>query len=222
MPGSIASFVDGVPATETLAVRYNLLYYSGDYLRGQPLPIAGLTAAGVEAEPWINAATLAWRPCWGAWGEKVSYAMSATVPYLMMDISADVSTAGGNTIHQDDSENGVGDVVLMPLMLNCLFVPDLNANARLGIYAPTGDFEKGRLANTGKNFWTFEPTLGLVYVGRKNGCEATLYAGADFNTENEATDYRSGTQLHLDGTLAQHLPLAGGIGGVGVSGYWYE
>ena len=89
-------------------------------------------------------------------------------------------------------------------------------------YAPTGDYEVGRLANTGKNFWTIEPTLGLMYFGQKNGIEASVFFGADFNTENPDTDYKSGTQLHVDGTLAQHFPLFGGLAGVGVNGFWYE
>ena len=33
---------------------------------------------------------------------------------------------------------------------------------------------------------------------------------------------QSGTQFHLDGTLAQHFPLWGGLAGVGASGYYYQ
>jgi hypothetical protein len=78
------------------------------------------------------------------------------------------------------------------------------------------------LANTGKNFWTLEPTLGFLYFGQKNGIEASVYAGMDFNTENEDTSYQSGTQFHLDGTLAQHFKFAGGLAGAGVTGFWYD
>ena len=44
----------------------------------------------------------------------------------------------------------------------------------------------------------------------------------DFNTENHKTDYRSGTQFHLDLTIAEHLPLFGGIIGVGANGFYYQ
>ena len=43
-----------------------------------------------------------------------------------------------------------------------------------------------------------------------------------FNTENEDTDYQSGTQAFIDGTLAQHFPLFGGLAGAGVSAYYYK
>jgi len=62
----------------------------------------------------------------------------------------------------------------------------------------------------------------LRYMGVTNGREASVFVGADFNTENDDTAYQSGTQFHVDGTLAQHFPLFGGLAGVGVNGFWYE
>jgi hypothetical protein len=44
----------------------------------------------------------------------------------------------------------------------------------------------------------------------------------DFNTENHKTNYRTGTQFHLDFTVAEHLPLLGGIIGVGANGFYYQ
>jgi hypothetical protein len=136
---------------------------------------------------------------------------------MWADVSAHVNSAGVSS-----SVNGLGDLVLMPLMLNYNVNSNLNVSFRTGIYAPTGDYEVGRLANTGKNFWTFEPTLGLMYFGVKNGIEASVFLGADFNTENPDTSYQSGTQFHVDGTVAQHFPLFGGLAGVGVTGFWYD
>jgi len=151
--------------------------------------------------------------------------MSATIPYIMMDVSADVEATAGSVssaLSRSSSTNGLGDIVLMPLMLNYNVHPDFNVNFRVGAYAPTGEYKVGRLANTGKNFWTIEPVLGLMYFGQKNGFEASAFFGADFNTENEDTDYQSGTQVHVDGTLAQHFPLFGDLAGAGVSAYYYK
>ena len=220
LPGSMSSFVDAVPAKETFIARYNLLYYNGDIGANQPLPIAGVQTAGAEATSWAHGLTLLWRPPIDL-GERWSYALSATVPFVSLDVTANV-TAGATTVRRTSSVDGLGDIVLMPLMLNYNISSNLNVNFRTGIYAPTGDYEVGRLANTGKNFWTFEPTLGLMYFGVNNGIEASVFVGADFNTENPDTDYQSGTQFHVDGTLAQHFPLLGGLAGVGVNGFWYD
>ncbi len=224
-PGSMSSFIDGVPPEETFLMRLNLLGYQGSFDAAQPLPIAGLRAAGVDAESFASGLTFLWRPHFEI-GENWSYAMSATIPYVWLDVTANVDATlpGGLpvSVRRSDSVSGVGDIVLMPLMLNYRFSDDFSANFRVGIYAPTGDYEAGQLANAGKNYWTFEPTVGLMYFGKKTGIEASLFAGIDFNTENDDTDYQSGNQFHLDGTLAQHFPLAGGFAGIGVNGFWYE
>ena len=220
IPGPMASFADAVPPREAVVIRYNFLNYDGAFEAEQPLPVAGLTAVGLEAKSLAQGATVLWRPAL-ALGDNLSYAVSATIPYVWMDVSAQVD-AGPGRVRRSVSVDGVGDVVFMPIMLNYAFSPDLSANARLGFYLPTGDYEVGRLANQGKNYLTTEPTLALIYFGQKNGREASLFAGADFNQENQDTDYQTGTQIHSDLTLAQHFPVAGGFGGVGVSGYWYE
>lgn len=216
LPGAMSSFVDGVPLKETFIARYNMVYYNGSIAANEPLPIAGVQTLGAEATSWAHGLSLLWRPPLDL-GERWSYAFSATVPFVWMDVSANV-----NSVTVSSSVNGLGDLVLMPLMLNYNANSNLNVNFRTGIYAPTGDYEVGRLANTGKNFWTFEPTLGLMYFGVNNGFEASMFFGADFSTENPATDYQSGTQIHADGTLAQHFPLGHGLTGVGVNGFWYE
>lgn len=218
LPGAIASFVDGTPSAPTFVTRLNGIYYDGSF--GGALPMAGLAPVNVDAQSYAAGLTLLWRPKLEL-APGLSYALSTTVPYVWLDVKGDF-TAGATTVRRSSSENGLGDIVLMPIMLNYTVSSNVHLDFRTGIYAPTGDYEVGRLANTGKNFWTIEPTVGFLYFGQKNGIEASVYAGADFNTENEDTHYQSGTQFHVDGTLAQHFPLFGGLAGVGVSGYWYD
>jgi len=218
VPGSVSSFVDATPLLPTVVVRLNGLYYDGSYSGN--LPIAGLSPANVDAQSYVAGLTLAWRPSLPL-PTNISYAASVTVPYMWLDVSADV-TAGATTVRRTSHANNLGDLVMAPVMLSYEFSRDLHLDFRTMIYAPTGDYEVGRLANTSKNFWTFGPILGLLYFGQKNGFEASVYTGFDFNTENSDTDYHSGTQFHVDGTLAQHFPLFGGLAGVGVSGFWYQ
>jgi len=220
LPGSMASFIDGVPPTETFLMRLNVIYYKGSVEANEPLPIAGVSTLGAKAASWGYGLTALWRPALDL-GKRWSYAMSATIPYLLMDVDAAVISTPGS-FARSSSTNGLGDIVLMPLMLNYNVNPDLNVNFRVGAYAPTGNYQAGRLANTGKNFWTIEPVLGLMYFGQKDGIEASAFIGADFNSENKDTNYTSGTQFHIDGTLAQHFPLFGGLAGAGVNAYYYQ
>lgn len=215
-PGSIASFMDGVSADPTFIARINYAHYDGDAEASLMMPIGGQTALDVNAKSDVLALTLFWAPDWSL-GDKWSYAMSTTIPWVSIEVAATVSA-----VSRADKETGLGDIVLMPLMFNYAHSADLNSNYRITIYAPTGSYEVGRLANTGKNFWTIEPAVGMVYLGQKNGIEASLFGGIDFNTENNDTNYKSGTQAHLDGTIAQHLPLWGGLASFGATGFWYQ
>jgi len=92
----------------------------------------------------------------------------------------------------------------------------------LGIYAPTGKYEVGSIANAGKNYWTFEPAFAVSYLSSRIGLMASTHAGLDLNTRNTATDYQTGTQFHVDAMVAEHVPLFGGSIGVGASAFYYQ
>ena len=224
-PGSMASFIDAVPPSPTFIVRLNVLDYGGSASLSRPIPIAGLTTLGAHADSTGLGLTMLWRPPIDL-GPRWSYAMSATIPYVWLGVNADVATTlpGGApaSVARSSNTDAIGDIVLMPLMLNYNVSRDFNINFRVAEYAPTGSYEVGRLSNTGKNFWTTEPTLALMYFGQKNGIEASVFTGFDFNSENNATHYQTGTQFHVDGTLAQHFPALGGLLGLGVNAYDYQ
>ena len=227
-PGSMSSFIDAVSPKPAFLVRYNQIYYSGSVGMNKALPIAGVTALGVHATSWGEGITLFWRPDGHGIGDpRWSYAMSATVPFLQSSVSASAvvplpGDEGTVSVSRTGSIGALGDFVFMPLMLNYNVNPSFNINFRVAFYAPTGSYQVGHLANTGKNYWTTEPTVALMYFGAKNGREASLFTGVDFNSTNQATEYKSGTQFHMDGTLAQHLPLAKGLAGFGLSSYYYQ
>ncbi|WP_057831822.1 SphA family protein [Colwellia sp. TT2012] len=224
MPGSMSSFIDGVPPEPTFITRLNVLEYNGSYQKS--ILFAGLDAANIDVSSKAVALTLLYRPDIDltslGFGENWSYAFSTTIPFLDMQVSADVSTGDDASFRKTDRDNALGDIIFMPIMLNQNINADLNINYRLALYAPTGSYQVGDLANTGKNFWTVEPTIAAVYFGQKNGIEASVFAGIDFNAENDDTQYKSGVQAHIDATLAQHFPLWGGLAGVGVTGFYYK
>src|SRR5271157_3817658 len=110
MPGFMADFADSVPLHETFIARYNFLYYDGSVGANVPLPIGGLATAGANATSWASGLTLLWRPPVDL-GDHWSYALSTTVPYVWVDVSANV-TAGPRKGNLSSSVNGLGDMVL--------------------------------------------------------------------------------------------------------------
>ncbi len=224
MPGSMASFIDSVPPAPAFLMRLNVMSYEGSAAAKLRVPIAGALCSGVDASIMGYGLTMVWRPDWTFLGEDWSYSMSTTIPLVRAEVSATAASSlrPGRSISLNDDETGLGDILFQPIMVSRKFSPDFKVNSRLTIYAPTGDYTVGKLANTGKNFWTFSPSVEFMYLGQKNGFEASVFTGVDLNTENPDTDYTSGTQFHVDGTLAQHFPLWGGLAGAGVNAYYYE
>lgn len=221
MPGSVADFIDAVPAKGTVMLRTHALRYSGVSGAGA-LPIAGLTATNVRETRWGFGITGVVRPSYNL-TEKLGWAASLTIPIVQVSISGDVTQPGGlGPIAREENTGGLGDLYVAPLMLLYEITPELSASGRVGMYIPTGRYQTGRLANTGKNYFTFEPIVGLEYFGWRNGIEAALHAGMDLNTMNRSTQYQTGIQAHVDATLAWHVPVGRAQVGVGASGYWYR
>lgn len=228
MPGTLASFMDAVPPSETFLVRYNLINYDGSAGLNRTLPISGLATADAKVNVWGNGLTVLWRPPFelgdsGNW----SYSACVTVPYVSLDVSGLVSTtlpngAAGPKVHVADSTSGIGDIILMPLMFNYKANANLNINLRLAVYAPTGSYELGRLANTGKNYWSYEPDVGVMYWNANSNVEISWMTGLTINQENDATHYKSGNQLHTELTVAKHFMTSVGLVGLGITGYYYD
>ncbi len=215
LPGSMASFMDGVASEPTFLLRLNYVYYNGN--AEVNIPLGGNHVVDMKATSNALGLTAFWVPEWGVINDKWTFAMSGTLPIVNMQVSGSLGA-----LNISDELTAIGDIILMPLMLNYKVNENFNINTRVAFYAPTGDYEVGRLANTGKNFWTVEPTIGFMYFGKTNGREASVFIGMDFNEENSDTNYKSGTQFHVDSTFAQHFPFQNGLAGVGITAYYYN
>ncbi len=218
LPGSTADFLDILPAAPGIAYANFPVFYEGAVGTGRSLELGGQVATNVRATIWGDTSVLLLQTPWELLGGK--YATGIVIPYLSVDVKGSVQ-AGPLSRNAHDSASGIADLQFFPLML-VWNAGDLKWGGNFGVYAPTGGYTTGKLANTGKNYWTFEPALNFSYLSTTNGRELTGFAGFDVNTMNDATQYQSGTQFHLDVTAAQHLPLLGGIAGIGANAFFYQ
>ncbi len=226
-PGTTASFIDVFPGQPGgLAMLNYFTYYDAKAPVSRTLEFGGLLTADARATAYADTFVGIYQAPWNVLGGGLAFGVA--LPYVWMEVKGEAQhiqpdgTAGA-VFSARDTANGFGDITLIPVMLGWTnILPDLKLDARLSIFAPTGDYEKGRLANVGKNYWSFEPGVMASWFSSKVGTELSLYTGIDFNTRNDATDYQSGTSLHLDATLAQHLPFAGGLIGVGANAFFYQ
>jgi hypothetical protein len=141
-----------------------------------------------------------------------NWGVQAFVPVLNVDATA---TTPGGKISQ--SKFGLGDIIIDPVILSWHFNKNLHAVFGLDIFFPTGEYDKNRLANPGRNYFTFEPVFAATFIC-DTGHEVSAKIMYDINTENNDTNYQSGNEFHVDYTVAKHI----GPWSLGAGGYWYQ
>jgi len=217
IPGATATLADLPPTSPGWFLKPMYLNYKGSFSAQLPTAagIAGNIDATINTVALVGGYTLEQTILGGA-----HYSFAAALPYSWVDISGNVQTPIG-TKRVQNSVSGFGDLTVLPIMLAWKW-EDWQFDATLPIYAPTGSYEKGRLGNTGLNYWTFDPTVGAVYSHKASGFNAMLHAGYAMNTENTDTQYQSGAMLHLEGVIQQLLPAGTGFLSLGVEGFYFD
>jgi hypothetical protein len=218
LPGGTATLIDLPPTKPGWVVEPIYLHYEGTASKSKAIPIAGTLAAGLAATS--DAVLLGGLYTFPQTPLGAHYSLGAYLPYVWVSVDARLDTPLG-TVRRRDRASGIGDLTLIPAML-AWKTGFWQLSALLPVYAPTGDYQQGRLANPGLNYWTFDPTLGVSYNNNKNGLNAALYLGVGINTENPDTDYRSGSTLHLDGSIQQLLPVGSGFLGIGAQAFYLD
>ena len=222
-PGALADFGDTAPpAGFALLNWYN--YYDGSSGRNRQLELGGNLAGNINATSNAEMFGGIYNSPYGILDGK--FAAGVIIPYLWVDVTGTVNLTlpRGKTFTRTltDTADGIGDMILMPFWLNWS-KGDFKWGVQLDVYAPTGEYNTGHLANVGLNYWTFEPVVTFSWISKTIGLEFTTFAGFDFNTINDATDYQSGEVFHIDSTLAEHLPLFGhGIIGIGANAFYWK
>ena len=215
MPGANATMVDLPPTAPGWFFKPMYINYRGDTTAKLP------TAVGIVANAEATTNTIALGGGYG-FEQKVlgaHYGVAAFVPYSWVDISADTAAIGGKRIQ--NSVSGIGDVTIVPVLM-AWKSGDVQYDFLLPIYAPTGSYKVGRLGNTGLNYWTFDPIVGVSYNNAKSGFNAAAHLGYAMNTENGDTQYKSGNVLHLDASVQQIFPLGSGLANIGAEAWYFD
>lgn len=137
-----------------------------------------------------------------------SWGMHMFLPIVYMDVN--VPGRG------QDHRTGIGDIIVDPFILGW---HGKNWHIATGVdfFMPTGTYNKDRLANTGRNYWTFEPIIAGTWQ-TDFGLEASAKLMYDFNTTNTESHYLSGQEFHVDYGISQKIWDLN----LGAAGYFYQ
>jgi hypothetical protein len=142
-----------------------------------------------------------------------SWAMHAFIPLVYMDVKLDPPMA---PFKMEDSRGSLGDIIVDPFILGW-HGANWHAVTGVDIYLPTGNYDKHRLANVGRNYWTFEPIIAATFLPGA-GFDISAKLMYDINTENNDTDYKSGQEFHADFAVGKKM----GDFTAGLAGYYYQ
>ena len=143
---------------------------------------------------------------------------------LLMDIvipaiNTDISLRGAGPYSFSDNKFGLGDICVEPFILSW-HGDRYDAATAIGVYMPTGDFNKNRPASPGKGFWTLMLTAGgTVYFDDNKEWSASILSRYETHTEQDETDITKGDRFHFEWGVGRHFKN-GFEAGIAGYAYW--
>jgi len=199
-PMGAENYMSGAMPPPGLYSQFYVGHYEADSLRGNH-------GEKVPVDFRVRANSVAPRLIWVTEQQVLggSLAFHAIVP--LVDLKVELNG-------QSQSKQGLGDIIFGPA-LGYHYSDKLHSIFALDFIAPSGEYNRGDLANIGRNYWVVEPVVAVSYVD-PNGLNVDAKIMYDFNERNNATDYLSGSELHAD------YAVGWGLGNgwvIGVGGY---
>jgi hypothetical protein len=176
-------------------------------------------SGGVKADVFYALPTVLWVTPGQVLGGNVAF--SATAPIGWKDINAGLSLTGpsGNTIsaNRGEESSAFGDPVLGAMI--GWHQGSWHWNIGTLYNAPIGFWERGNPSSIGFNRSSIDTTAAVTWLDPKIGLEISTAAGFTYNFENPDTNYKTGTEFHLEWAIVQNFSKSFGFG---LAGYYYQ
>lgn len=217
LAGDKASFAGVLPSETGPTFRFKMMFYDGDVDKESQGRFGQYQNAALERSFSTTQFELAYVK--GEPGEGWRYGFELCLPLVYESVGAYFYRNGAVDInaYSYDYEGGLGDISFIPIMAGKQ-IGSNHLKSGLRLYAPTGYYRSGSLAQGGLNHWTYTPFLGYSHI-TPGQHEFSLYTGYDINERNTDTDYKSGDVLHMDAVAAIYTDL---YTAVGITGSLYE
>jgi hypothetical protein len=184
--------------------------YGGSASADIQLPFGGQVIFDVDAITFLELPTGIWvTPVEIAGG---NLAFSGTFPLGYQDIEASL----GPLSVQDDIF-AVGDP--FPSAFIGWHAGNFHWQAGVAVNVPIGDYQDGQIANIAFNHWAADPFVTFTWLDPAIGIDVSAAAGVTFNSENPATDYKTGNEFHLEGAVSKIFSQQFSAG---IVGYYYN
>ena len=201
-----------VPPLPGFAVGVTESYYDASIGGGTTVPIGINLTLGVDLKASLTPITILY--IWPTPGKEWNFASALSIPLAYIEAKATV-TLGPLTGQVKDHDFGLFDIVLVPIVASYHISQTDHLAFNFTIWAPTGEYDKNRLANLSTNTWTFIPGVAYTKILPKANVEMSATWGLQFDTENTATHFQNGILSDLEGTVIKRFKSEFGIGVIG-------
>jgi hypothetical protein len=181
----------------------------------------------INADAYINAPVALWVAPEKVLGGNVGFGLMVPVGRKKVDVGIDanvqVTLPNGTVIDAnrsfdfDEASTKFGD----PLLNALIGWHEGNWHWTVGglLNVPIGPWDTGSISNVSFHHWGLDTTAAVTWLDPAKGHEISVAAGFTFNWENPATDYKTGTEFHVEWAFLQHVSKTFSLG---ISGYHYQ
>jgi hypothetical protein len=166
---------------------------------------AGLElSGGIEADAYIALPTAMWVMDQDILGGHLAFTLTTPFGGKQMEAGAiiDLLRPVPTEFNIKQDNWAFGD----PVLGSTLGWHDGNLHYSIGalVNVPIGQWELGNPVNIGFNRWVIDATAAVTYLNPQTKIELSGAAGLTYNFENPDTDYKSGTEFHVEGAAMFH------------------
>ena len=213
LPGANVDIFLGLPPEPGFVVANTFWYQSGNAAKAV---LEGQVDLNLDVGTFLNLSALTYtveQPIIGG-----RYTAGILIPFGNVELDATLTGPFGGQARASNSSFDISDIALIPVQMN--WASGLwSFKLSEVIVAPTGGYSLSETVNLGRNYWSFDTVGAVTWFDPEKGTEVSVQPGLMINTKNSDTDYRTGTEFHVDFTLNQFLSPSFALG---VRSYYYQ
>jgi hypothetical protein len=215
-PLGVETNFSGLMRPEGLTTYLYLQHYTADHLKGNDgHDNPAIQDFNLESNAMSLRLTYVW-PGVKFLGANVETRAAQVFVSLSRDLA--VQPPGAPAVVRSSNQlDSLGDFTLMPIGLGW-HSATFHQTAAIEGFLPTGDYDKNRTLNVGRNYYQVAPFYAFTWIPN-SAIDVSAKLRYAFNTENHDTNYRSGDELTLEYNAGYALTPKFQLG---VNGYVYR
>jgi hypothetical protein len=209
---SINPYAGLVPPLPGFSVGVTEAYYDASIGGGTTVPVGINLTLGIDLKVSFTPISIVY--IWPTKSKEWNFASAINIPLAYVEAKATV-TIGPLTGQVKDHDFGLFDIVIVPIIASYHISETDHLAFNFAVWAPTGAYDKNRLANLSTNTWTFIPGVAYTKIFPTANIELSAAWSLQFDTENTATHYQNGVLSDLEATAIKRFKSDFGIGVIG-------